>query len=50
MDVEIVNKIVAMSPPSSKKKTQALPVAMGFWRMHVPDHSEIVNPLNQMES
>lgn len=43
--IEVVNKIAAMSPPTSKKDTQAFLGTMGFWRMHIPDYSQIVNPL-----
>ncbi|RMC15992.1 hypothetical protein DUI87_08199 [Hirundo rustica rustica] len=42
---EVINKITAMSPPTSKKKTQAFLGAIGFWRMHIPEYSQIVSPL-----
>ncbi|KAJ7427995.1 hypothetical protein WISP_02281 [Willisornis vidua] len=35
-----------MSPPTSKKETQAFLGAIGFWRMYIPEHSQIVSPLN----
>ncbi|RMC03248.1 hypothetical protein DUI87_20442 [Hirundo rustica rustica] len=41
----VVNKITAMSPPNSKKETQAFLGAIGFWRMHIPEYSQIVSPL-----
>ncbi|RMB89058.1 hypothetical protein DUI87_34516 [Hirundo rustica rustica] len=34
---EVINKITAMSPPTSKKETQAFLGAIGFWRMHIPE-------------
>ncbi|RMC22169.1 hypothetical protein DUI87_03042 [Hirundo rustica rustica] len=34
-----------MSPPTSKKETQAFLSAIGFWRMHIPEYSQIVSPL-----
>ncbi|RMC02766.1 hypothetical protein DUI87_19956 [Hirundo rustica rustica] len=42
---EVINKITAMSPPISKKETQAFLGAIGFWRMHIPEYSQIVSPL-----
>ena len=36
---EVINKITVMSPPASKKETQAFPGAIGFWRMHIPEYS-----------
>ncbi|RMC19769.1 hypothetical protein DUI87_03333 [Hirundo rustica rustica] len=42
---EVINKITAMSPPTSKKETQAFLGTIGFWRMHVPEYSQIVSPL-----
>ncbi|RMC00725.1 hypothetical protein DUI87_22752 [Hirundo rustica rustica] len=41
---EVINKITAMSPPTSKKETQAFLGAIGFWRMHIPEYSQIVSP------
>ncbi|RMB93974.1 hypothetical protein DUI87_29561 [Hirundo rustica rustica] len=41
----VINKITAMSPPSSKKETQAFLGTIGFWRMHIPEYSQIVSPL-----
>ncbi|TRZ06843.1 hypothetical protein HGM15179_020264, partial [Zosterops borbonicus] len=38
-------KITAMSPPTKKKETQAFLGAIGFWRMHIPEYSQIVSPL-----
>ncbi|KAF4804606.1 hypothetical protein TURU_006394 [Turdus rufiventris] len=37
-----------MSPPTSKKETQAFLSATGFWRMHIPEYSLIVSPLYQV--
>ncbi|RMC20714.1 hypothetical protein DUI87_01566 [Hirundo rustica rustica] len=42
---EVINKITAMSPPTSKKETQAFLSAIGFWKMHIPEYSQIVSPL-----
>ncbi|RMC20012.1 hypothetical protein DUI87_00858 [Hirundo rustica rustica] len=42
---EVINKITAMSPPTSKKETQAFLGAIGFWRMHIPEYRQIVSPL-----
>ncbi|KAK4806255.1 hypothetical protein QYF61_013399, partial [Mycteria americana] len=46
--MDVINKITAMSPPSSKKETQAFLGVVGFWRMHIPNYSSIVSPLYQM--
>ncbi|NXK43840.1 TF29 protein, partial [Piprites chloris] len=42
---EVIDKITAMTPPTGKKETQAFLGAIGFWRMHIPEYSQIVNPL-----
>ncbi|RMC10886.1 hypothetical protein DUI87_12599 [Hirundo rustica rustica] len=42
---KVINKITAMSPPTNKKETQAFLGAIGFWRMHIPEYSQIVSPL-----
>ncbi|NXK43364.1 TF29 protein, partial [Piprites chloris] len=42
---EVIDKITAMTPPTSKKEMQAFLGAIGFWRMHIPEYSQIVNPL-----
>ncbi|NXF10081.1 POL5 protein, partial [Smithornis capensis] len=42
---EVINKITAMSPPTKKKETQSFLGAIGFWRMHIPEYSQIVSPL-----
>ncbi|RMC03908.1 hypothetical protein DUI87_19245 [Hirundo rustica rustica] len=39
---EVINKITAMSPPTSKEETQAFLGAIGFWRMHIPEYSQII--------
>ncbi|XP_009072738.1 PREDICTED: uncharacterized protein LOC103802050 [Acanthisitta chloris] len=46
--MDMVNQIEAMTPPTSKKETQAFLGTVGFWRMHIPDYSQIVNPLYQV--
>ncbi|TRZ14709.1 hypothetical protein HGM15179_012396 [Zosterops borbonicus] len=42
---EVINKITVMSPLTSKKETQAFLGTIGFWRMHIPEYSQIVSPL-----
>ncbi|RMC07864.1 hypothetical protein DUI87_15333 [Hirundo rustica rustica] len=42
---EVINKTTATSPQTSKKETQAFLGAIGFWRMHIPEYSQIVSPL-----
>ncbi|KAF4798243.1 hypothetical protein TURU_000769 [Turdus rufiventris] len=42
---EVINKIALMSPPTNKKETQAFLGAIGFWRMHIPEYSQMVSPL-----
>ncbi|KAJ7425338.1 hypothetical protein BTVI_03202 [Pitangus sulphuratus] len=42
---EVIDKITAMAPLTSKKETQAFLGAIGFWRMHIPKYSQIVSPL-----
>ncbi|RMB93748.1 hypothetical protein DUI87_29820 [Hirundo rustica rustica] len=42
---EVINKITVMSPLTRKKETQALLGTIGFWRMHIPEYSQIVSPL-----
>ncbi|KAK4831072.1 hypothetical protein QYF61_015270 [Mycteria americana] len=46
--VDAINKITAMSPPTSKKETQAFLGIVGFWRLHIPRYSLIVSPLYQL--
>ncbi|KAF4804520.1 hypothetical protein TURU_007148 [Turdus rufiventris] len=41
---EVINKITTMSPPTIKKETQAFLGAIGFWRMQIPEYSQIVRP------
>ncbi|XP_071889075.1 uncharacterized protein [Anas platyrhynchos] len=43
--MDVINKTTAMSPPTSKKETQAFLGLVGFWRMHVPGYSQLVSPL-----
>ncbi|RMC22004.1 hypothetical protein DUI87_02875 [Hirundo rustica rustica] len=42
---DVINKITAMSSPTNKKETQAFLGAIGFWRMHIAEYSQIVSPL-----
>ncbi|XP_048786341.1 uncharacterized protein LOC125686417 isoform X3 [Lagopus muta] len=42
---DVMDKITAMSPPTSKRETQSFLGAVGFWRMHVPNYSLLVSPL-----
>ncbi|GAB0204117.1 hypothetical protein GRJ2_002877300 [Grus japonensis] len=46
--MDVINKTAAMSPPTSKKETQAFLGVVGFWRMHFPNYSLIVSPLYQV--
>ncbi|KAK4810973.1 hypothetical protein QYF61_014445 [Mycteria americana] len=46
--MDVINKITAMSPPTSKKETQAFLGVVGFWRMHIPNCRLIVSPLYQV--
>ncbi|PKU35727.1 hypothetical protein llap_13967 [Limosa lapponica baueri] len=46
--MDVINKIAAISPPTSKKEAQAFLGVVGFWRMHIPDYSLIVSPLYQV--
>ncbi|KFV17636.1 hypothetical protein N340_13266, partial [Tauraco erythrolophus] len=46
--MDVINKITAMSPPTNKKEAQAFLGIVGFWRMHIPDYSQIVKPLYQI--
>ncbi|RMB88580.1 hypothetical protein DUI87_35081 [Hirundo rustica rustica] len=39
---EVINKITAMCPPTNKRETQAFLGAIGFWRMHIPEYSQII--------
>ena len=34
-----------MSPPANKKEAEALKGVVHFWRMHIPNYSQIVSPL-----
>ncbi|TRZ05936.1 hypothetical protein HGM15179_021171 [Zosterops borbonicus] len=42
---EVIHKIIMMSPLTTKKETQGFLGAIGFWRMHIPEYSQIVSPL-----
>ncbi|TRZ06792.1 hypothetical protein HGM15179_020315 [Zosterops borbonicus] len=42
---KIINKTIAMSPSTNKKETQTFLAAIGFWRMQIPEYSQIVSPL-----
>ena len=46
--MDVINKIAAMSPPTSKKEAQAFLGGVGFWRMHMSNYSQIVSSLYQM--
>ncbi|KFW09699.1 hypothetical protein N327_06656, partial [Fulmarus glacialis] len=46
--MDVINEITAMSPPTSKKETQAFLGVVGFWKMHTPDYSLFVSPLYQV--
>ncbi|KAK4810980.1 hypothetical protein QYF61_014452 [Mycteria americana] len=36
--MDVINKITAMYPPTSKKETVAFLGVVGFWRMHIPNY------------
>ncbi|KAK4830745.1 hypothetical protein QYF61_013195 [Mycteria americana] len=46
--IDVINKITAMSPPTSKKETQAFLGIVGFWRTHIPNYSLILYILSMM--
>lgn len=43
--MDMVYKIAAMSPPTSMKETQVFLGTVSFWRTHIPEYRQIVNPL-----
>lgn len=43
-----VVKIAAMSPTTSKNKMKSFIGVVGFWRMHIPDYTQFVNPLSHV--
>jgi len=43
--MNVIKKIAAMSPPTSKKEAQAFLGVVGFWWMDIPNYSQIVSPL-----
>ncbi|KFU85499.1 hypothetical protein M959_10110, partial [Chaetura pelagica] len=47
--VDVINKVTAMAPPSTKKDTQTFLGTVGFWRMHIPCYSEIVTRKNDFK-
>lgn len=46
--VNVISKIAAMSPPTTKKESQAFLAFMGFCGMHIPDYSLTMSPLYQV--
>ena len=46
--MEVINKITAMSLLTNRKETQAFLGVVGFWRLHIPNYSQIVSPLYQV--
>ncbi|KFW09423.1 hypothetical protein N327_01472, partial [Fulmarus glacialis] len=46
--MDVINKITAMSPPTNKKEIQAFLNVVAFWRMHIPNYSQIISPLYQV--
>ncbi|KFQ78585.1 hypothetical protein N335_13633, partial [Phaethon lepturus] len=48
ISIDVIYKITALSPSTNQKETQAFLGAVGFWRMHIPNHSPIVSPLYQV--
>jgi len=43
--MDVINKIAAMSPPTSKKEAQTFLGVVGFWRMHIANYSQNPSPL-----
>ncbi|KFR16462.1 hypothetical protein N306_12793, partial [Opisthocomus hoazin] len=43
--MDVINKIAAMSPPTSKKEAEVFLGVVDFWSMHIPNCSQIVSPL-----
>jgi len=43
--MDVINKIAAMSPLTSKKETQAFLGVVGFQRMNIPNYSQIVSSI-----
>jgi len=43
--MDVINKIAAMSPPTSKTEAQAFLSVVGFWRMHIRNYSQNLSPL-----
>jgi len=41
--MDVINKIAAMSPPTSKKEAQAFLGVVFFWMMHIPNNTQIVS-------
>ncbi|KFP05356.1 hypothetical protein N300_10870, partial [Calypte anna] len=46
--MDVINKITAMAPPTTKKETYSFLGTVGFWRMHVPLYNQIVKPLYEV--
>jgi len=46
--MDILNKIAAMYPLTTKKETQTFLGVVGFWRMHIPNYSQDVNLLYEV--
>ncbi|GAB0179440.1 hypothetical protein GRJ2_000409300 [Grus japonensis] len=46
--MDVINKITAVSPLTSKKETQTSLDIVGFWRLHFPNYSLILSPLYQV--
>ncbi|KAK4832259.1 hypothetical protein QYF61_021611 [Mycteria americana] len=46
--MDVINKITAMSPPTSRKKTQAFLGVVDFWRIRIPNYSLIVSPFYEV--
>jgi len=46
--MDMINKIAAMSPPTSKNETQAFLGVVFFWRMHISNYSQTISPLYQV--
>lgn len=44
--MDVVNKTATMFASSStKKEAQAFLGSVGFWKMHIPEHSQLISSL-----
>lgn len=46
--MDVVNKTAATFLPMSRKEAEAFLGSVGFWKMHIPEHSQIISSLYYM--